>query len=54
MEKQSHYQLLNIDKNASTDIIRLAYERLLTDAKEKLENSPLYFKKEKISTSHIK
>jgi DnaJ domain len=47
MEKQSHYQLLNIDENASTDIIKLAYERLLKDAKEKLENSPLYFEKEK-------
>jgi len=47
MEKQSHYQLLNIDENASTDIIKLAYERLLKDAKEKLESSPLYFEKEK-------
>ncbi|MFK5893367.1 MAG: DnaJ domain-containing protein [Pseudomonadota bacterium] len=47
MEKQTHYQLLNVDKNVSTDIIKLAYERLLRDAKEKLENSPLYFEKEK-------
>ncbi|MFK5985960.1 MAG: DnaJ domain-containing protein [Pseudomonadota bacterium] len=47
MQKKTHYQVLNIDKNASIEVVKLAYERLLNDAKNKLEDSPLFFEKEK-------
>jgi len=47
MENQTHYKTLNIDNNAPTELIKLAYEQLLKDAKEKLFDSPIYFEKEK-------
>jgi len=47
-ENQTHYQVLNIDNQASPEMIELAYQQLLKDAKEKLQDSPLYFQKEKI------
>jgi len=47
-ENQTHYQILHIDKNASPEMIELAYAQLLKDAKEKLGDSPIYYEKEKI------
>ncbi len=47
MENQTHYETLEIDENASPEIIASAYQRLLKDAKDKLQDSPLYYTKEK-------
>ncbi len=46
MVNQTHYQTLDVDENASQDMIKFAYQRLLKDAKDKLQDSPLYFEKE--------
>ena len=46
MEHQTHYKTLDVDENASSDMIEFAYKRLLKDAKDKLQDSPLYFEKE--------
>jgi len=43
---QTHYNTLDVDENASSEMIEFAYRRLLKDAKDKLQDSPLYLEKE--------
>ncbi len=43
----THYKTLGIDHNASSDLIEFSYQERLKDAKEKLQNSPLFFDKQK-------
>ena len=45
MAEQTHYQTLGIDQNASREMIDHAYKRLLIDAKEKLQDSPIFTEK---------
>lgn len=45
MVGQTHYQTLGVDENASREMIDHAYKRLLIDAKEKLQDSPLFTEK---------
>lgn len=47
-ENRTYYQILNLDSNASQEMIELAYQQLIKDAKEKLQDSPIYYEKEKV------
>jgi len=47
-ENQNHYQTLNIADSASPEMVEMAFNQLLKDAKEKLQDSPIYFEKEKL------
>ncbi|MCP3850137.1 MAG: DnaJ domain-containing protein [Gammaproteobacteria bacterium] len=46
MVSQTHYEVLGVDENCSEDMVKFAYQSKLKDAKEKLQDSPLFFEKE--------
>ncbi len=45
MASETYYEILEVNENASQDMIEFAYQRLLKAAKEKLQDSPMYHKK---------
>jgi len=45
MSEKTHYSTLNIAEDASIDVIDMAYQKLLHEAKDKLQDSPLFYKK---------
>jgi curved DNA-binding protein CbpA len=47
MRVMTHYKTLGIDHNASADLIEFTYQERLKDAKDKLQNSPLFFEKQR-------
>ena len=46
MPSETYYEILEVNENASQEIIELAYQRLLREAKDRLQDSPMYRKRE--------
>lgn len=46
MPSETYYKILEVNENASQDMIEFAYQRLLQEAKERLQDSPMFQKRE--------
>ncbi len=45
MPSETYYEILEVNENASQEMIEFAYQRLLQEAKDRLQDSPMYQKR---------